>query len=128
MSRHEGGIPGKAQTALGFKHLDDRETGGHQRRLGVFGQGKLAFRPFEHQARQVLRQGIVDFCHYPPRRYERGSQGLPHADDLRSLTGKYKRALHPECAPPIRSHPGSGRGGPRGHSGATVCVKRVMVP
>ena len=54
MSRHKGNIPCKGEAALRFENANHCKTRRHQRRLSVFGQGKVAFRPFEHQARQIL--------------------------------------------------------------------------
>ncbi len=34
---------------------------GHDRRLGVFGQGQLVLGAVEHHRRQLLAQGLVDF-------------------------------------------------------------------
>lgn len=101
MSGDKGDVPGKAKATLGFKNLDHRETRRHQRWLGILGEGKLAFRPFKHQTRQVLCQGIVDFIEKPARRPERSGKSAAHADYLRTLAREHKCPLHPERVSPF---------------------------
>jgi len=100
MSRHKGDIPSEGEAALRFENSDHRKTRRHQCRLGVFGQGEVVVRPFEHQARQILRQSFVDFLKQPARRRKRSGEGTPHADHLRALTRKYECPLHPDAVPP----------------------------
>jgi len=40
---------GDIEAGLGFKHTDHRKARREQRGLGVFSEGEVAFRPFEHQ-------------------------------------------------------------------------------
>jgi len=49
MPRNESGLPGESETALRFEDPKDRKARRHQRRLGIFGQGKVGFRSFEHE-------------------------------------------------------------------------------
>ena len=61
MTRDVGDMPAKHETAFRLENPNHREARRQQRGLGVFGQDEIAFRPFEHQAREVLRQRLVDF-------------------------------------------------------------------
>ena len=99
MPRHKSGIPGEDEAALPFEDTHHRETRRHQRRLRVLGQGELAFGPFEHELRQVLRQGVVDFLEDPARRRKRRRQSAPHADRLRALSRKHECPLHAAHVP-----------------------------
>ena len=69
-------------------------AGRHDRGLGVFGEGQIAFRAFPHQPRQLLRQRVIDFLEDFARRRERIGQGLAHADGLAALSGKNECASH----------------------------------
>src|SRR6516225_3682783 len=105
MSCDKGDIPNEGETALGLERPYHREACRHQSGLSILGQSKIAFRPFEHQSRQLLRQSVVDFFKEPARRGKGRGEGASHADDLRALTRKYKCSLHPKRIPPSANPP-----------------------
>ena len=88
-----------------FEHAHHREARRHQRRLRVLGQGELAFRSFEHQPREVLRQRLVDLLEDLARRRKGRGEVAPHADRLRALSGKYECPLHAEPRSPFAGLP-----------------------
>ena len=68
--------------------------GGHDRGLGILGEDQIAFRPFPHQLRELLRQRVIDFLEHFARGREGIGQRLAHADGLAALSGKKKCASH----------------------------------
>src|ERR1700730_9584419 len=90
----------KYEAAFLFENPNHRQARRQQRGLGVFSKDEIAFRPFEHQLREALRQRLVDFCEEIAGRGKRVSQSAPHADGLGTLPRKDKSALHSEGPPP----------------------------
>ena len=82
-----GGMIGEAD-ALGFEHADDGDADRHQGRLGVFGQAQDIVRAFEHDGRETLAQGLVDFLEHGAGLGIGRGQILAHADGLAALPGK----------------------------------------
>src|SRR6266480_4341835 len=91
--------------AIGLEHPDDRERGGEQCRLRVFGQHQIALGPLEHQPREVLRQGVVDFFEELARDRRGFGEFLPHAGELRTLARKHKGPFHRATPPPAAFSP-----------------------
>ncbi len=84
MSGHEGGS-GHIDAELGLQHPHHRQAHGHQRRLGVLGEGEVLGRPLAHQQEQLLGEGVVDFLEHFPRRAEGLRQVGAHAHGLATL-------------------------------------------
>jgi hypothetical protein len=95
-------MPAKYEAAFLFENPNHRKARRQQRRLGVFGEDKIALRPFEHQLREALRQRLVDFCEEIAGRRKRVGEVTPHPDRLGPLPRKDKSALHSEGSPPIQ--------------------------
>src|SRR5690242_11925299 len=87
-------MPGKIEPRLLLENADDGHTRSHDRRLRVFGQGEVALRSLPHDAREALRQRVVDFLKNGARRRESVGERLAHADGLAALTGENERARH----------------------------------
>jgi hypothetical protein len=87
-------LGGQRPLALGLQHLEDRLADRHQRRLGVLGQGEIAFRPFEHQLGELLLQRVIDLLEDVSGGRKGLGQGAAHAGGLRSLTRENESADH----------------------------------
>ena len=102
--RHRRRAGPMSKPASLFEHADHREARRQQRRLGVLGQRQLAFRPLEHQPRQMLRQRVVDFLEEAARR----GKGLGKAGPCRASAiparEKQRRASY-GIAPPAAPVP-----------------------
>src|ERR1700730_4580440 len=90
----------KYEAAFLFENPAHRKARRQQRGLGVFGEDKIAVRPFEHQLREALRQRLVDFCEEIAGRGKRVGEVAPHPARLAPLPRKDKSALHSEDPPP----------------------------
>ena len=92
MSGDAVGLVRQRDAAFLLQHAQHRDGVGHDRRLGVFGEGKLVLRPLAHQREQLLAERIVDFFEHRAR----GGTGIgevrTHADLLAALPREYKRA------------------------------------
>ncbi len=75
-------------TEITLKDLCGGQRHGHDRRLGVFGQGQLIFGAVLHQLEQLLAQRLVDFVEDVASAREILKQLCAHADALRTLSGK----------------------------------------
>ena len=94
MTRHEArGFVGH-HPGLGAQHAEHRQAMSHQGRLRVLSQHEVFRRPLEHQARKVLRQGVIDLLEDHPRLREGFRQIAAHADRLTSLPGKDECRFH----------------------------------
>ncbi len=93
MTGHEIGLS-HIKAELGLQHAGGGHRHSHQGRLGVFGQGQLVFRPFLHQGRQFLIQGVIDFGKDFTCTCKGFRQRRTHTDSLAALTRKEKREAH----------------------------------
>src|SRR5579875_650511 len=123
-------VAAKLETALRLDDAQRRHADGQQRRLGIFGQRQIAFRAFKHQARQMLRQRVVDLLEEIARIGKGLGEAFAHAHRLRPLTRKYESAFHTErvlyfcCCRPLRRETERRTPLPAGgHSGGGAGVK-----
>jgi hypothetical protein len=98
MPRHESGAF-DTDTKLGLQDAHRRQADGHERRLGVLGQGQILDRTFAHEAGQLLAQRIVDLLENLSRRGEGVRQFSAHPDRLTTLAGKEESKTHGGSVP-----------------------------
>ncbi len=79
-------------TTLFFQHTQSCNRVGHDRGLGIFGEGQLIFRTFAHKLEQILAKRIINFLKHRARRCACVRKGLPHANGLAALPRKNKCA------------------------------------
>ena len=94
MAGDESDMGFEIELAVFLEHARDGEAHRHQRRLRILGEGQIALRPLEHEAREILLQRLVDLVEDIARRRERAGKIAPHADRLRTLARKYQGARH----------------------------------
>ena len=88
MSRDKIRLVSKSNANLFLKNTENRDGIGHDRRLGVLGQGQDLIWTIAHDARELLPQRIVNFL----ENLTRGGAGFgqigTHANLLAALSGK----------------------------------------
>ncbi len=82
---------GQGEAAFFFQHTQNGERMGHERGLGVLGQGEFLARPLEHQFRELLAEGVIDFLEHLARGGEGGGEIAAHADGLAALAREDER-------------------------------------
>ena len=92
MARDEIAFLRKADAAFGFEHAQSRNGICHNRRLGIFGQRKLAFGAITHQPEQMLAKRFVDFLKHRAGGGAGVGERFAHANRLAALSWKYKCA------------------------------------
>src|SRR2546429_2268642 len=89
-----------------LKKNQRRDGHSQHRRLRVFSETQVLVRPLKAELRQRRSQRRVRLFEHPPRRGVRLGQCLPHACELRALSGKQKCKFfhslnctlwHPNC-------------------------------
>ena len=79
MAGYQGHLIGQAEAALTLQHPHHRHGDGHQRRLGIGGEGQLIGWAFEDQAREFLLQRVIHLLKGFPRDGEGVGQIPAHA-------------------------------------------------
>jgi hypothetical protein len=88
MASHQIGMLGHIQAQLFFQHPHNGDAGGHDRRLGIFGECEIGLRTLPHQPGKLLGKRVVHFLEDLAGRTESVGQLLGHADLLAALAGK----------------------------------------
>ena len=70
------------EAALALQHPHDGEGDGHQRGLGIFGEGEFLGRSLEHQLGETLSECLVHLVEDVPGRAESGGEVSAHTDGL----------------------------------------------
>ena len=81
---HDGPLA-ERPAALFLQHAQHGERVGHQGGLGVLGQDEFFAGPLEHQARELLLQGLVDFLEHLAGGGKGAGEVASHADGLAAL-------------------------------------------
>ena len=88
MARHIVRLVRQPDPALAFQHAQRRQRIGHDRGLGILGQGQVTLGALGHQPGQMLPQRVVHFLQRFARGRAGGGQRRAHADRLAALSGK----------------------------------------
>ena len=91
MAGHERRTALQNHAALVLQHPQHRHGDGHQRGLGVVGEGQFLRRALEHQLGQLLLQRLVNLAEDLAGGGERGGQVAAHPDGLAALAGENER-------------------------------------
>ncbi len=95
VARDEIGLVAQTNAAFLFEHAQHGDGVGHDRGLGICGEGQLVLGAFRHQLRQLLAERLVDFLENFTRMRARGGERTAHADGLAALSGEDERAHLP---------------------------------
>ena len=99
MTRDIGGITCEIEARLRLEHADRGKAHGHQSRLGISREREIRFGTFEHQAREILAECIINLSEDGLRLRKAFGERLAHADCLTALTRKCERRFHGPILP-----------------------------
>jgi hypothetical protein len=94
----EIGLVGQRDAAFLFQHAQHGDGMGHDRGLGVLGQGQRLVGPLRHDLEQLLAQRVVDFLEHFARGGAGGGEFGAHAHLLAALPRK-NECPHGEMTP-----------------------------